>query len=258
VAADRAPATVHAAVDGHVGLLELDAPPLNLLTDPLRAALLDALADFRARGVRAVVLTGRGRAFCAGADLKDEAKLTPESVRAFCEADEAVFGALADYPGGVIAAVNGYAYGGGFELALACDVRLAARAATLAGVGVTIGLVVGSARLSRLAGEAVAKDLLLSGRPVAAEEALDLGLVSKVVEDGALAAEAREWAATIASRAPLSVRANKVALRHCDGTPLREAVVYERGEWARLQRTADHAEALRAFFEKRPPEFTAR
>jgi enoyl-CoA hydratase len=258
VAADRAPATVHAAVDGHVGLLELDAPPLNLLTDPLRAALLDALADFRARGVRAVVLTGRGRAFCAGADLKDEAKLTPESVRAFCEADEAVFGALADYPGGVIAAVNGYAYGGGFELALACDIRLAARAATLAGVGVTIGLVVGSARLSRLAGEAVAKDLLLSGRPVAAEEALDLGLVSKVVEDGALAAEAREWAATIASRAPLSVRANKVALRHCDGTPLREAVVYERGEWARLQRTADHAEALRAFFEKRPPEFTAR
>jgi enoyl-CoA hydratase/carnithine racemase len=104
----------------------------------------------------------------------------------------------------------------------------------------------------------VAKDLLLSGRPVAAEEALDLGLVSKVVEDGALAVEAREWAATIASRAPLSVRANKMALRHCDGLPLREAVVHERGEWARLQRTADHAEALRAFFEKRPPEFTAR
>ena len=258
MAADRAPATVHASVDGHVGLLELDAPPLNLLTDPLRAALLDALADFRARGVRAVVLTGRGRAFCAGADLKDEAKLTPESVRAFCEADEAVFGALAGYPGGVIAAVNSYAYGGGFELALACDIRLAARSATLAGVGVTIGLVVGSARLARLAGEAIAKDLLLSGRPVGAEEALGLGLVSKVVDDEALAAQAREWAATIASRAPLSVRANKVALRHCDAMELREAVVYERGEWARLQRTADHVEALQAFFEKRPPQFTAR
>jgi len=258
VAAERAPATVHASVDGHVGVLELDAPPLNLLTDPLRAALLDALTAFRARGVRAIVLTGRGRAFCAGADLKDEAKLTPESVRAFCEADEAVFAALAEYPGGVIAAVNGYAYGGGFELALACDVRLAARSAKLAGVGVTIGLVVSSARLSRLAGEAVAKDLLLSGRPVSAAEALDLGLVSRVVDDDALAAEAREWAATIASRAPLSVRANKVALRHCDGMKTGDAVVYERSEWARLQRTADHVEALRAFFEKRPPEFTAR
>ena len=258
MAADRAPATVHASVDGHVGLLELDAPPLNLLTDPLRAALLDALADFRARGVRAVVLTGRGRAFCAGADLKDEAKLTPESARAFCEADESVFSALADYPGGVIAAVNGYAYGGGFELALACDIRLAARSARLAAVGVTIGLVVSSARLARLAGEAVAKDLLLSGRPVGAEEALGLGLVSGVVDDEALAAQAREWAATIASRAPLSVRANKVALRHCGGMELREAVIYERGEWARLQRTADHVEALQAFFEKRPPQFTAR
>jgi enoyl-CoA hydratase/carnithine racemase len=91
---------------------------------------------------------------------------------------------------------------------------------------------------------------------VDAEEALALGLLSTVVDDGELHAEARRWAELVASRAPLSVRANKVALRHCARLPLADAVAYERGEWARLQRTDDHREALAAFFAKRPPVFT--
>ena len=247
---------IHVTVDGAIGTLTLDAPPLNLLGDPMRQAMLEALADFRTRGVRAIVVTGAGRAFCAGADLRDEAKLTPADVQAFLDADEAVFSALADFPGATIAAVNGYAYGGGFELALACDIRLAARSARLAGVGVTIGLTVSTARLARLAGEAVALDLLLTGRVVTGEEALALGLVSAVAEPEALDAEARRWAEVVASRAPLSVRANKVGLRHCARMPIVEAVTYERGEWARLQRTRDHKEALEAFFAKRPPIFT--
>ena len=248
--------SVRVARDGTIGTLTLDAPPLNLLGDPVRQAILEALADLRARGARAVVITGAGRAFCAGADLRDEATLTPAAVQAFLDADEAVFAALADFPGATIAAVNGYAYGGGLELALACDLRVAARSARLAGVGVTFGLAVSTARLARVAGEAVALDLLLTGRAVDAGEALALGLVSAVVDDAALAAEARRWAEVVASRAPLSVRANKVALRHCARLPLAEAVAYERGEWARLQRTRDHKEALEAFFAKRPPVFT--
>ena len=242
-------------VDGLVATLTLDVPPLNLLGDSMRRTILESLADFRARGVRAVILTGRGRAFCAGADLRDEAKLTADDVQAFLDADEAVFAALADFPGATIAAINGYAYGGGFELALACDIRLAARTATLAGVGVTIGLTVSTARLARVAGEAVALDLLLTGRAVSADDALALGLVSAVAEPEALAAEAQRWAEVVASRAPLSVRANKVALRHCARLPIGDAVGYERGEWARLQRTRDHKEALEAFFAKRPPVF---
>ncbi|HEV8473894.1 MAG TPA: enoyl-CoA hydratase/isomerase family protein [Methylomirabilota bacterium] len=250
-------APVHVSVDGLVGTLALDAPPLNLLSDPLRAGMLDALAGFRARGVRAVVVTGRGRAFCAGADLNEEAALTPERVQAFLDADEAVFTALAAFPGATIAAVNGFAYGGGFELALACDIRVAARAARFAGVGVKLGLTVSTARLTRACGEGVALDLLLTGRAVDAEEAWALGLVSVVAEDAGLQAEARRWADVVASRAPLSVRANKVGLRHCARLPLAEAVAYERGEWARLQRTGDHKEALAAFFAKRAPAFTA-
>jgi enoyl-CoA hydratase len=248
--------SVHVTVDGPLASLTLDAPPLNLLGDPIRQAMLEALADFRTRGVRAIVVTGAGRAFCAGADLRDEAKLTPADVQAFLDADEAVFSALADFPGATIAAVNGYAYGGGFELALACDIRLAARTAKLAGVGVTIGLTVSTARLARVAGEGVALDLLLTGRAVTADEALALGLISAVAEPEALGAEARRWAEVVASRAPLSVRANKVGLRHCARLPIVEAVTYERSEWARLQRTRDHKEALEAFFAKRPPIFT--
>jgi enoyl-CoA hydratase len=248
--------TVHAAVDGAIGTLTLDAPPLNLLSDALRAALLEALDEFKARRLRAVIVRSGGRAFCAGADLRDEVKLTPEQVQAFLDADEAVFSALADFPGATIAAVNGYAYGGGFELALACDIRLAARTAKLAGVGVSIGLTVSTARLARVAGEGVALDLLLTGRAVTAEEAFALGLVSAVAEPEALGAEARRWAEVVASRAPLSVRANKVGLRHCARLPIVDAVTYERSEWARLQRTRDHKEALEAFFAKRPPVFT--
>jgi enoyl-CoA hydratase len=249
--------SVHARVDGLVGTVVIDNPPLNVMTSGVRAQLLEALADFKARGMRAVIVTGAGtRAFCAGADLNEERALTPSTVRAFLDADEALFAALADYPGGVVAAVNGHAYGGGFELALACDIRVAAARARLAAVGITIGLTVSTARLPRLVGEAVAKDLLLTGRPLAADEALALGLVSAVAPEAGLMTEARTWAETIASRAPLSVRANKVGLRHCARLPLDEAVAYERNEWARLQRTRDHVEALHAFFEKRPPRFT--
>jgi len=246
--------SVHTAVDGAVGTLTLDAPPLNLLSDPLRAALLDALGDFTARRLRAVIVRGRGRAFCAGADLRDEAKLTPEQVQAFLDADEAVFTALAEFPGATIAAVDGYAYGGGFELALACDIRMAGRAARFAGVGVKLGLTVSTARLARVAGEGVALDLLLTGRAVDADEAQALGLVSSVSDD--VDAETRRVADVVASRAPLSVQANKVGLRHCARMTLAEAVAYERGEWARLQRTGDHKEAVKAFFAKRPPVFT--
>lgn len=201
-----------------VGALALDAD-----VGALRARL-GALREARAR---AVVVAGD---FVLGVALARE---------------------LAAFPGAVIAALAGEARDGGFETALACDIRIAGESARLAA-----GDAVDARRLARLAGEAVARDLLITGRTVGAREALALGLVSTVVEDAAVADEARAWATLVAERAPLSVQANKECLVHCERLPLREAVAYERQGWARLQRTKDHKEALAAFFAKRAPEFT--
>jgi enoyl-CoA hydratase len=247
---------VEVEVRGGVGTVTIDHPPLNIITDRVRDGLLAALADLAARDVRAVVLTGGGeRAFCAGADLREEQALTADSVQPFLDADEAVLSALEAYPGATVAAVRGYAYGGGLELALACDLRIAGRSARFAGVGVKVGLAVSTARLTRLCGAAVASDLLLTGRTVDGLEALDLGLVSAVVDDADLPAEAARWAETVAGRAPLAVRTNKAILAETVGMPYTEARALEREAWVRLSGTKDHKEALRAFFEKRPPRF---
>lgn len=249
---------VHLAVEDRVARLILDHPPLNVLTDELRVGLHAGLAECESRGVRAVVLTGAGdRAFCAGADLKDEEQLTRETVRPFLDADEAVLARIERYPGAVVAAVRGYAYGGGFELALACDLRVAGTSAKFAGVGVAVGLIASTARLTRIAGEPVARDLLLTGRTVEAAEALDLGLVARVAPDANLLAEATALARTVADRAPLSVRANKSVLAATTRGPLDAAIGVERQAWLALQATRDHREAIQAFFEKRPPAFTA-
>jgi enoyl-CoA hydratase len=245
-------------IDGLVATLALDNPPLNVVTDAVRAGLVAGLAECEARRVRAVVLTGAGeRAFSAGADLRQEETLTRDTVRPFLDADEAVLSRIERYPGAVIAAVRGYAYGGGFELALACDIRVAAASARFAGVGVKVGLIASTARLTRLAGETTARDLLVTGRTVGADEALDLGLVSRVVPDDRLLAEAAALAHTVAARAPLSVRANKAAMLESRGPePLADALGRERARFAALQATRDHREALAAFFEKRPARFT--
>ncbi|HEX7126573.1 MAG TPA: enoyl-CoA hydratase-related protein [Thermodesulfobacteriota bacterium] len=250
--------TVRVEVDGTVATLVVDNPPLNVITDTVRAGLLAGLAECEARRVRAVVLTGAGeRAFSAGADLREEETLTRETVRPFLEADEAVLSRIERYPGAVIAAVRGYAYGGGFELALACDIRVAGESARFAGVGVKVGLIASTARLTRLAGETVARDLLLTGRTVPADEALELGLVSRVVPDVDLLAESAAVARVVAERAPLAVRANKAAMLEAAGPePLAGALARERARFAALQATRDHREALAAFFEKRPARFT--
>lgn len=248
--------TVRVEIDGPVATLVVDNPPLNVITGDVRAGLLAALDDCEARRVRALVLTGAGeRAFCAGANLEEEQALTRETVRPFLEADERVLSRLEGYPGAVVAAVRGYAYGGGFELALACDIRVAGESARFAGVGVKVGLIASTARLTRLAGEAVARDLLLTGRTVEAAEALDLCLVTRVVPDADLRAEALAVARTVAERAPLSVQANKALLAAAEREPLADLLARERARFVALQATRDHKEALAAFFEKREPRF---
>jgi 2-(1,2-epoxy-1,2-dihydrophenyl)acetyl-CoA isomerase len=249
-------------VDGAVATLTLDRPEaLNALTIPLKVALLAALDAIAAdRAVRAVILTGAGRAFCAGQDLAERER--PDAAPLDEELHERynpIVRALRSMGQPVIAAVNGVAAGAGASLAFACDLRIAASDARFVLAFGRIGLVPDSGAtwfLPRLIGSARATELALLGDPVSAEDALRIGLVHRVVPGDQLLAEARSMADRIAASAPLALAMTKAALERSWSIDLPTAL----DEEARLQgiagATADHAEGLAAFREKRPPRFT--
>jgi enoyl-CoA hydratase len=193
--------------DARVGYIVIDNPPMNVLSDENRRGIRDALDEFGHDGVGAVVLTGAGdRAFCAGADLGEEKHLTDETVGTFLARGEQTFRILRDYEVPVIGAINGWAMGGGLVLALWCDVRVGSTRAKLGAVGVKVGLMASNVQLSRLFPEGRARDMLLTGRTVEAEEAHRLGLLSSVVAPERLMDEATAWARDMV-RAPLPMLA---------------------------------------------------
>jgi methylglutaconyl-CoA hydratase len=217
----------------------------------------------RARGDRAlrcVVITGAGdKAFCAGADLKERASMSAEDVHAFHEGLRSALRAIEAAPQPFVAALNGAALGGGLELALACDLRVAAETAQLGLPEVSLGIIPGGGgtqRLSRLVGVARAKDLVLTARRTTAAEALAMGLVSRVVPPAALREAALQIAAQIARNAPVSLRQAKRAIDDGFHLPLEEALDLENRLYQDCLGTKDRVEALRAFAEKRPPVFT--
>ena len=200
-------------LDGPIGVIVIDNPPMNVLSDDNRRGIREALAEFRDAGARAVVLTGAGdRAFCGGADLKEEEELTADTVGRFLQRGDETFRALREYERPIVAAINGWAMGGGLVLALWCDVRVGSTRAKLGAVGVKVGLMASNVQLSRLFFEGHARDMLLTGRTVEAQEAHRLGLLSSVVAPEALMDEAMGWARDIAARPPDEVAALKRAV----------------------------------------------
>jgi 2-(1,2-epoxy-1,2-dihydrophenyl)acetyl-CoA isomerase len=249
-------------VDGPVATLTLDRPEaLNALTVAVKFALREALERIAAdRTVRVVILTGAGRAFCAGQDLaeRDLPDAAPLDVE-LRERYNPIIRALRSMGQPVIAAVNGVAAGAGASLAFACDLRIAADDARFILAFGRIGLVPDSGAtwfLPRLVGAARAAEMTLVGDPVDAEEALRIGLVSRVVPADQLLVEARELADRIAAGAPLAMALTKGALERAATIDLETALEGE----AKLQgiagASADHAEGLAAFREKRTPRFT--
>jgi enoyl-CoA hydratase/carnithine racemase len=199
--------------DASVGYIVIDNPPMNVLSDENRSGIREALEEFRRERVGAVVLTGAGdRAFCAGADLGEEKHLTDETVGTFLARGEQTFRIIRDYERPVIGAINGWAMGGGLVLALWCDVRVGSTRARLGAVGVKVGLMASNVQLSRLFPEGRARDMLLTGRTVEAEEASRLGLLSAVVAPERLMDEATAWARGIAGRPRDVVAAAKRAV----------------------------------------------
>jgi 2-(1,2-epoxy-1,2-dihydrophenyl)acetyl-CoA isomerase len=265
MAGDRAGAgytSLRYEVADAIATITLDrADALNALTVPLKVELLGALrAVARDRGVRAVVLTGAGRAFCAGQDLKE--RLEPEAAPLAVEVRERynpIISAMRGLDQPIVGAINGVAAGAGASLAFACDIRIAAEGASFVLAFGRIGLVPDSGAtwyLPRLVGPAKAAELALLGETLSAVDAERFGLVARVVPADALAAEARTIAARLAGLAPLALALTKRALDRSWSIDLDAALEDEAYRQGAAGATADHAEGLAAFVEKRPPRFT--
>lgn len=245
--------------DGAVCRLTLNRPDKrNALNQALRGALDQSLTELAADDdVRVVVLTGAGTAFCAGADLADAGQADGHPMAA---PSRPVAQSLAAFGKPLIAAINGPAVGGGLELALACDLRVAARGATFALPEIRIGSMPGSGgtqRLLRAVGPAVAARMLLTGDPLSAADALGCGLISDLTDDPeALAGFTADLARRIAGHAPLSLRAVKQCLIAARETPLTAGLELERALWTLLATTRDRQEGRAAFRERRAPRFT--
>jgi enoyl-CoA hydratase/carnithine racemase len=249
---------------GLIGEVVLDRPgALNSLDT---ATLTELAGHFTALGadqsVRVVILSGTGeRAFCAGADLKERAAMSDAQIMAQRPVFRAAFGALLALPQPAVAAVHGYALGGGCELALSCDVIVADATAQLGLPEASVGLVPGcggTQLLARRIGPGRAADLIFSGRRVGADEAHAIGLVDRVVPAGQARAAALELAGQIAGNSPVAVRAAKQALRNGAGLNLAAALDVEDAAWRTAAGSADRREGIAAFAEKRKPVWPAR
>ncbi len=249
-------------VGDHVLIVTLNRPQVaNAINSQMMAELAElwtALGDDQG-GLRGIVLTGAGeRAFCAGADLKERDGISLEEWRAHHAALERAVLAIVASPIPMIAAINGAAFGGGCELALLSDFIYAARSARFAMPEVTRGIMPGAGgtqNLPRLAGAGRATEIILTGQPFDAEEAMRWGIVNRVCEDAQLMDEALATANVIAANAPIAVRQARIAMEAARISSFRSAYEYEMKAYEQTVETEDRIEGIRAFNEKRTPSF---
>jgi enoyl-CoA hydratase len=251
-------------VDGRVATVTIDRPDvLNALNTALLEELLATLGDLGAdAGVGVVVLTGEGdRSFIAGADIKEMAGKTPLEARAYSELGQEIAHRLETMRKPTIAAVNGYALGGGCEMALACDVRLASQNAQFGQPEINLGIIPGwgaSQRLARATNIGYAKELILTGRMVDADEALERGLVQHVYSPAELMPATMRLATEMASKSPVALYYAKEATNRALHGDIGGNLVHEADLYSLMFSTDDAREGLNAFVEKRQPSFVGK
>jgi len=249
-------------MDGEIATLHINNPPVNALNPQVLEVLAKALQELKDKAeLRGLIITGSGQTFSAGADLKFFSRASSEEIMSALRLGQDVFNAMESFPRPTLAAVNGAALGGGCELTLACDFRIASDDAIFGFPEVTIGIIPGwggTQRLPEVIGVSRAKSLVYSGRIISAEEAREMGLVDEVVPRSKLIEASRERLLNLLERsAPLAVRSAKASIM----TGLRGARFWKGSNFeveaiAKLFKTADLKEGLQAFLEKRRPTFT--
>jgi enoyl-CoA hydratase len=244
-----------------VGLITLNRPKaMNALNNQLMGELMEALDSFdRDDDIRAMVITGNEKAFAAGADIKE---MADKSITEMMDNDPiAVFGRIRTIRKPVIAAVSGWALGGGCEVALSCDMIVASDSARFGLPEVTIGVIPGAGgtqRLARAVGKVIAMEMILNNRILTAQEALQFGLVNRLVPVESCLEEALKLAEEVASRAPLAVRSAKKMINQSYERTLAEGLETEKEEFYSLFASEDQKEGMRAFIEKRKPDWKGR
>lgn len=259
--ADKEMLVIQESPSEGIVLLRLNRPAVrNALNLALRRELAVIFSDLSYRDdVRCIVITGDEKAFCAGADLREYVDATPTEIIA--RNMHRLWGAIAECPKPVIAAVNGYALGGGCELAMHADIIIAGQSAKFGQPEVKIGLMPGGGatqRLTRAAGKFVAMKLLLTGQMISAADAEAVGLVSSVVPDDRVLPEALTLAQDIAAQAPLAVRLIKETVLESMNSSLDAGLRSERRAFQVMFSSSDKSEGIRAFLEKRKPKFVGR
>ncbi len=247
-------------VKDNIATIKLNRPDaLNALNTRFFHEMNQMLDEVSKRDdVRAVIITGEGKAFAAGADIAEMKDMSKEQGRQFSRTGHNVFSKIENFPLPVIAAINGYALGGGFELAAACDFRIASTKAMFGQPEVNLGLIPGfsgTQRLPRLIGEANALYLLMTGSNVDADEALNLGLVQKLVDTDLLMEEAYKITEKIAAKGPKAVKLVKETVRRGGQLNFHDAEVLESKHFGSLFRTEETNEGINAFMEKRKPNW---
>lgn len=249
--------------DDGVAVLTIDRQEkLNALDPQVVEEIGQSLLELESEGPRVIIVTGAGeKSFVAGADIAAMSEMDPLEAKRFAEIGHAAMALLDKSPIPTIAAVNGFALGGGCEIALACDIRIAAENALFGfpevGLGILPGMG-GTQRAPRLIGPAIAKELIFTGRRIGAEEARMIGLVNHVVPQGEALKAAKEMAAEIAANGPVAVRHAKAAANRALDVDLISGLEYEADQFALLFATEDATEGMGAFVERRKAEFKGR
>jgi enoyl-CoA hydratase/carnithine racemase len=250
---------VDLSFDEGVAVITMDSPPVNAFNDALHDDFLAALDTLARQPVRAAIVTGTGKYFQAGGDMNRFLTLhSLEEAEAFVKYAQAFMDSIANTPYPVIAAINGYALGGGLEIALACDLRIASSSATLGLPEARYGILAGAGgtqRLARLVGPGRAKLMMYTGRAFTASEALALGVVEHVVEPAALMPTSLALAREIAVNSPRSVRHIKRCVDEGLDLPLGDGLALEREYWAGLIPCGDYKEGVQAWLDRRRPEY---